>query len=128
MTEPNVDVLWYELQPTVAGLQAADRLPPAGYLYDARLEVVKDYLRSALPLAAAGKGSAGLDQALAEAGRISKHARAAGFLAFELIKVYCSAVGDRRSEARAARRATDALHKAEKDWAKQQQRWRRRDG
>ena len=123
MTEPNVDILWYELQPTVQGLQLASRLPSTGDLYDPRLEVVKDHLRRwGVRRSLAGFGFSGIERALSEAAGMSRRNQGASFLAFELIKRYCSLVGDARSEAVAARRAVDELRKAQKAIDKERQR------
>lgn len=123
MTDPQIDLLWYGLQPVVSGLQAADRLAATGLLYDARLEVVKDHLRRwGLRRNLAGLGPSGVERALDEAGAIARRNHGASFLAFELIKLYCSAVGEERGERDAARRATEQLAKAEKEIAKQRKR------
>jgi len=120
MNEPYVDSLWFSLRSLVGGLQSAGRLPETGHLYDARQEIVKDHLRRWDPRGdAAGFGASGIERALQEAGSISGRNHGASFLAFELIKLYCSCVGDEDHERQAAQRATDELTKAEKELAKQ---------
>jgi hypothetical protein len=127
--EPNVDALWYGLQPVVAGLQAAGRLPATGQLYDVRLDLVKDHLRrGGTRRSLAGFGSSGVERALDEAGRISGRNHGASFLAYELIKHYCSAVADDALEAKAAQKAADELRKAGKELEKERKREERRRG
>lgn len=128
MTEPNVDILWYELQPTVHGLQMASRLPGTGDLYDPRLEVVKDHLRRwGVRRSLAGFGFSGIERALSEAAGMSRRNQGASFLAFELIKRYCSLVGDARNEAVAARRAMEELRKTQKAIDKERKRAERQE-
>jgi hypothetical protein len=123
MTEPHIDTLWYGLQPVVTGLQAADRLPTTGHLYDARLEVVKDHLqRWGTRRNLGGIGPSGGERALLEAGAIARQNPGASFLAYELVKAYCAAIGDERLEGQAARRATEQLAKAEKELQKRRKR------
>ena len=84
---PDVDDLWEGMRATVAGLQAAGRLPADAYIFDSRHDVLIDYLK-------AGE----LRQASAQARRIAegeppglfaltapKRNPAGGFVAYELL-------------------------------------------
>jgi hypothetical protein len=106
--EPDVDTLWREVQANVRGLQSASRLPGDAQLYDPRLEVVKAHLRL---------GHSGT--AVSEAEKLARQNKAAGYIAYELLKEYHLAEGWPSSASTYAETAAKLLREAEKDHEKQ---------
>jgi hypothetical protein len=109
----DIDVLWAEVKNNVKGLQSAGRLPGDGELYDPRLEVIKQYLEDGYDYAA--------EQ---EAKRLARSHKGAGFMAYELLKVYRIAEGNTGTASAAAVEAAKLLKDAEREVQKKRKsRW-----
>lgn len=100
----DIDALWQTVHETVKVLQNTGRLPPDGYIYEPRQDVVREGLRQGLvPLAER------------EAGNLARPNKAAGYAAFELLKEYELTYGSPEKAARHAAMAAKLLAAAEKE-------------
>ena len=100
----DVDALWKAVQKNVAVLQQTGRLPPDGYIYEPRQDVVREAL---------GLGQVPLAER--EAGNLARSNKAGGYAAFELLKEYDLRYGSAEKAAKHAATAAKLLAEAEKE-------------